>query len=87
MLPRNEKQVRNELVRRMLNDSVAYNKLTKKYESYIEDPLLRDEAEKAAKSLQRMREHAELVVKRMMFIDVINHPLMRDNISLARKRN
>lgn len=77
MLPRNEKQVRNELVERMLNDSVAYNKLTKKYESYIADPLLRDEAEKVAKSLRQMRERAELIVKRMTFIDVINHPLMR----------
>ena len=77
MLARNEKQVRNELVERMLKDSVAYNKLIKKYESYIEDPFLRDEAEKVAKSLQRMRERAELIVKRMMFVDVINHPLMR----------
>ena len=78
MLPRNEKQLRNELVERMLKDSVVYNKLTKKYESYIEDPFLREEAEKVAKNLQRMREHAELVVKRMMFIDVINHPLLKD---------
>lgn len=77
MLARNEKQVRNELVERMLKDSVAYNKLIKKYESYIEDPFLRDEAEKVAESLQRMRERAELIVKRMMFVDVINHPLMR----------